>query len=97
MWTRRTGGGRFPHSLSRRGRSGRLPPNARAVENSRTAILLFPPAFTERNGLVEFSLLVPAGILSPDTPGWWRVFATDAAGRILEGSTARDTSRAFVR
>jgi hypothetical protein len=46
---------------------------------------------------VDYPVRVPAGILSPTAPGWWRVFAVDASGAILPGSTASDASRVFVQ
>jgi hypothetical protein len=71
--------------------------NPTAAEHSSSTLLLPSTAFSQANGIVDYPVRVPAGILSPTAPGWWRVFAVDASGAILPGSTASDASRVFVQ
>src|SRR5262249_52316849 len=75
----------FEYTLSA---AGFASANPSTVQSALTTLRLAPPAFTVQNGIVEFSIRIPGGILPPTAPGWWRVFAADAAGAILPATTA---------
>lgn len=70
--------------------------NSSAVEFPANTIQVLPGAFRESEGVVEFPIFVPAGAVPTGSQVHWRIFAVDAAGQILPGTTASDSATLFV-